>query len=91
LSALHPACEGTAVTKELDQLGPRDFVTGCLVVGVVLLVVPFLVIMFKISFYLAVIIGVFLAVILGVALLGRVLRILFARMRSRDYDRRRLP
>ena len=80
------------MTRELEQLGPRDFVTGCLVVGVVLVVVPLLVIMFKISFYLAIIIGVVLAIILGTALLGRVIRVIFTRIRSRDeYDKKRLP
>ena len=80
------------MTRELEQLGPRDFITGCLVVGVVLVVVPFLAIMFKISFYLAIIIGVVLAILLGIALLGRVIRVIFTRIRSRDQnDRRRLP
>jgi cobalamin biosynthesis protein CobD/CbiB len=72
------------VTNELEQLGFKDLITGCLVVLVVLLVVPFLVLMFKISIYLAIIIGVMLAIILGIALLGRVIRVIFLRSRRGD-------
>lgn len=70
------------VTGEMEHLGLKDFITGCLVVIFVLLVVPFLVIMFKISIYLAIIIGVVLAVILGVALLGRVILLIFRKSRQ---------
>ena len=51
-----------------------------------------MVLMFKISLYLAIIIGVVLAIILGVALLGRVIRVIFTRIRARDpNERNRLP
>ena len=70
------------MTGEMEHLGLKDFITGCLVVIFVLLVVPFLVIMFKISIYLAIIIGVVLAVILGVALLGRVILLIFRKSRQ---------
>jgi ABC-type multidrug transport system fused ATPase/permease subunit len=69
------------VGTELEHLGLKDFITGCLVVLFILLVVPFLVIMFKISIYLAIIIGVVLAVILGIALLGRVIRVIVRQSR----------
>ena len=73
------------MTNEMEHLGLKDFIMGCLVIILVLIVVPFLVIMFKISIYLAIIIGVVLAVILGVALLGRVILVIFRKSR-RDHD-----
>ena len=76
------------MTNESEQLGIKDFVTGCLVVVVVLLVVPFLVLMFKISIYLAIIIGVILAIILGIALLGRVIRVIWRRGSWRDQQKK---
>lgn len=72
------------MANEFDQLGPKDFITGCLVVVVALILVPILVLMFKVSLYLAIIIGVFLAVILGIALLGKVVRLIFFGRREDD-------
>jgi hypothetical protein len=74
------------VTNELDQLGPKDFITGCLVVIVALFMVPILVLMFKVSIYLAIVIGVILAIILGIALLGRVIRVIVFRRRPDDQN-----
>jgi len=65
------------VANEFDRLGPKDFITGCLVIIVALFVVPILVLLFKVSIYLAVVIGIILAVILGIALLGKVIRLIF--------------
>jgi len=70
------------VANEFDRLGPKDFITGCLVIIVALFVVPILVLLFKVSIYLAVVIGAILAVILGIALLGKVIRLIFFRNRS---------
>ncbi len=55
------------MANRTDKLGPKDFMTGCLVVVVAVFVVPILVLLFKVSVYLAVIIGVIVAVILGIA------------------------
>jgi hypothetical protein len=74
------------VTNEIDKLGPKDFITGCLVIVVAIFVVPLLVLIFKISVYLAVVIGVILAVILGIALLGKVVRLIFFRSRPDDQN-----
>jgi hypothetical protein len=60
-----------------DKLGPKDFITGCLVIVVAVVVVPLLVLLFKVSVYLAIVIGVIVAVILGIALLGKVVRLIF--------------
>lgn len=68
--------------NELKHLGPKDLITGFLVIIVGVLVVSFLVIIFKISFYLAIIIGVLLAIVLGVALLGRVIRVIISKKKS---------
>jgi len=67
-----------------DKLGPKDFITGCLVIVVAVFVVPILVLLFKVSIYLAIVIGVILAIILGIALLGKVVRLIFFRGRSED-------
>ena len=74
------------MANEFDQLGPKDFITGCLVVVVALFVAPILVLLFKISVYLAIAIGVILALVLGTALLGKVIRLIFLRIRSDDKD-----
>ena len=71
---------------DIDKLGPRDFLVGCLIVAAALLVIPLMVLFFKISLYLAIIIGVVLAVILGIALLGRIVRIILARIRHPGGD-----
>ena len=71
----------------IDKLGPKDFITGCLVIVVAVIVVPLLVFLFKVSVYLAVIIGVIVAVILGIALLGKVVRLIFFRRKSDDKKR----
>ena len=60
-----------------DRLGPKDFITGCLVVVVAIFVVPLLVLIFKVSVYLAIVIGVIVAVLLGIALLGKIVRLIF--------------
>jgi hypothetical protein len=85
-SPVHPGdcCWGKHVRNELKHLGPKDFITGFLVIVVGILVVSFLVIMFKISIYLAIIIGVLLAVVLGIALLGRVIRLILSKKRSKE-------
>ena len=68
----------------IDKLGPKDFITGCLVIVVAVIMVPLLVFLFKVSVYLAVIIGVIVAVILGIALLGKVVRLILFRIKSND-------
>jgi hypothetical protein len=73
------------MTDEFDKLGPKDFVVGCLAVMAALILVPLLVVIFKISVYLAIVIGVIAAVILGTALLGKVIRLILQRQ-SRDKD-----
>lgn len=67
-----------------NKLGPKDFITGCLVLVVAVFVVPILVLLFKVSVYLAIIIGVIVAVVLGIALLGKVVRLIFFRGGSDD-------
>ena len=67
-----------------DKLGPKDFITGCLVVVVAVFVVPILILLFKVSVYLAIVIAVFVAIILGIALLGKVIRLIFFGGRSDD-------
>jgi len=74
------------VTNEIEKLGPKDFITGCLVIVVAIFVVPLLVLIFKISLYLAIFIGVLVAILLGIALLGRLIRLIFFRSRSNDGD-----
>jgi cobalamin biosynthesis protein CobD/CbiB len=73
------------VANEIDKLGPKDFITGCLVVVVAIFVVPILILLFKVSVYLAIVIGVIVAVVLGIALLGKIVRLIFFRDRSDDY------
>jgi low temperature requirement protein LtrA len=74
------------VTNEIDKLGPKDFITGCLVIVVAIVVVPLLVLIFKISVYLAIFIGVVVAVLLGIALLGRLIRLIFFGRRPDDQN-----
>jgi hypothetical protein len=74
------------MTNEINKLGPKDFITGCLVIVVAIIVVPLLVLIFKVSIYLAIVIGVVVAVLLGIALLGRVIRLIFFRSRSDDQN-----
>ena len=76
------------MTNEINNIGPKDFITGCLVIVVAIFVVPLLVLIFKISVYLAIFIGVVVAVLLGIALLGRVIRLIFFRSRSDDQNQR---
>lgn len=77
------------MANEIDKLGPRDFITGCLVIVVAVFVVPILVLLFKVSVYLAIAIAVIVAVILGVALLGKVVRLIFFRGRSDNKNDRK--
>jgi hypothetical protein len=77
------------LASEFDRLGPKDFIIGCLAVVVALIVVPMLVIVFKVSIYLAIIVGIILAVILGTALLGKVIRLIFFKSRSDDQQENR--
>jgi hypothetical protein len=72
------------VANEFDKLGPKDFLVGCLAVAAALIVIPMLVLLFKVSLYLAVVIGVIIAVILGTALLGKVIRLIFFRINSKE-------
>jgi hypothetical protein len=75
---------GIPMANEIDKLGPKDFITGCLVIVVAVFVVPILILLFKVSIYLAIVIGVIVAIILGIALLGKVIRLLFFRGGSDD-------
>jgi hypothetical protein len=72
------------VSNGIDKLGPKDFITGCLVIVVAVFVVPILILLFKVSIYLAIAIGVIVAIILGIALLGKVIRLIFFRGGSDD-------
>jgi hypothetical protein len=76
------------MTNEIDKLGPKDFITGCLVIVVAIVVVPLLVLIFKVSVYLAIFVAVVVAVLLGIALLGRVIRLIFFRNRTDDQNQR---
>jgi len=75
------------MANEIDKLGPKDFITGCLVIVVALFVVPILVLLFKVSIYLAIAIGIMVAIILGIALLGKIVRLIFFRGGSGDKDK----
>ena len=75
------------MANEIDKLGPKDFITGCLVIVVAVFVVPILVLLFKVSIYLAIVLGVILAIILGIALLGKVVRLIFFKRGSNDKNR----
>jgi hypothetical protein len=70
------------VANGIDKLGPKDFITGCLVLVVAIFLVPILILLFKVSVYLAVAIAVIVAVVLGVALLGKIVRLIFFGSRS---------
>ena len=72
------------MANEIDKLGPKDFITGCLVIVVAVFVVPILVLLFKVSIYLAIVIGVIVAIILGTAFLGKIIRLVFFTGRSDD-------
>ncbi len=72
------------MANELDKLGPKDFITGCLVIIVALFTIPILILIFKISIYLAVVIGVIVAVVLATALLGKLIRLIFFKNRTHD-------
>ena len=72
------------MANETDKLGPKDFFTGCLVIVVAIFVVPILIFLFKVSVYLAIVIGVIVAIILGTALLGKVIRLIFFKSKSDD-------
>jgi hypothetical protein len=75
------------MSNGVDKLGAKDFITGCLVIIVAVIVVPILILLFKVSVYLAVVIAVIVAVILGIALLGKVIRLIFFGGRSDDKDK----
>ena len=75
------------MANEIDKLRPKDFITGCLVIVVALFVVPILVLLFKVSIYLAIAIGIMVAIILGIALLGKIVRLIFFRGESGDKDK----
>ena len=72
------------MSNGIDKLGPKDFITGCLVIVLAVFVVPILILLFKVSIYLAIVIAVVVAIILGIALLGKVIRLIFFRGGSDD-------
>ena len=72
------------MANDINKLGPKDFITGCMVIVVAVIVIPILVLLFKVSIYLAIVIGVILAIILGIALLGKVVRLIFFKRGSND-------
>jgi len=75
------------MANEIDKLGPKDFITGCLVIVIAIFVVPILVLLFKVSIYLAIAIGIMIALILGIALLGKIVRLIFFRGGSDDKNK----
>ena len=75
------------MANEIDKLGPKDFITGCLVIVIAIFVVPILVLLFKVSIYLAIFIGVIVAIVLGIALLGKIVRLIFFRGGSDDKNK----
>ena len=75
------------MSNDTKKLGPKDFLTGCLVMVVAVFLVPILIVLFKISIYLAIAIGVIVAIVLGIALLGRVVRLIVFPGRRDDKDK----
>ena len=75
------------MANEIDKLGPKDFFMGCLVIVLAIFVVPILVLLFKVSIYLAIFIGVIVAIVLGIALLGKIIRLIFFKRGSNDKKR----
>jgi cobalamin biosynthesis protein CobD/CbiB len=75
------------MSNATNKLGSKDFLTGCLVIVVAVFVVPILVLLFKITIYLAIAIGVMVAIVLGIALLGRVVRLIVFPSKRGDKDK----
>jgi hypothetical protein len=82
LPSIQSALGEIPMANEIDRLGPKDFITGCLVIVVAIFVVPILILLFKVSVYLAIVIAVIVAVVLGIALLGKIVRVIFFGGRS---------
>ena len=61
------------------MLEPKDFATGCLTILVCALLVPLFLLVFKLTLFLAITLAIATGIILGVTILGRIVRLFFAK------------
>lgn len=59
------------------MLGAKDFLVGCLAIILCVLLIPILYLACKLSFPLAIIIGVIAVIVIGAAVLGKLIRLVF--------------
>lgn len=66
------------------MLEPKDFATGCLTIIVGALLVPLFLLVFKLTLVLAIALAIATGIILGVTVLGRIVRLFFAKKEDQD-------
>jgi len=60
------------------MIGPKDFAIGCLTIILCAILIPLLYIVFKLSLLIAIPLAIIVAVIFGIAILGRIIRLIFS-------------
>jgi hypothetical protein len=61
------------------MLEAKDFATGCLTVIVCAVLIPVMYVVFKLTLFIAIPLGIIIGMILGVTILGRIVRLFFSK------------
>lgn len=60
------------------MIEPKDFAVGCLTIILCAILIPLLYIVFKLSLLIAIPLAIIVAMIFGIAILGRIIRLIFS-------------
>jgi hypothetical protein len=65
--------------KGYAMLEAKDFATGCLTVIVCAVLIPVMYVVFKLTLFIAIPLGIIIGMILGITILGRIVRLFISK------------
>ena len=71
--------EGKGNKKGHSMLEAKDFATGCLIIIVCSVLIPVMYVVFKLTLFIAIPLGIMIGLILGITVLGRIVRLFFSK------------
>lgn len=60
------------------MLEAKDFATGCLTIIVCAVIIPVMYVVFKLTLFIAIPLGIMIGLILGITVLGRIVRLFYS-------------
>jgi hypothetical protein len=71
--------KGKVSKKGYSMLEAKDFATGCLTIIVCAVLIPLIYVVFKLTLFIAIPLGIIIGMILGITILGRIVRLFISK------------